>query len=81
MPVVLRYRGYTIFFFSNEGDPREPVHVHVRAAGSLAKFWIQPAVQLAENHGFNASELREIERIVRDNARQIATAWDDHFRT
>ena len=79
MPVVLRHRGYTLFFFSNEGDPREPVHVHIRAHGPLAKFWVEPAVLLAENHGFSAVELREIESIVRDNVEQIVRAWHDHF--
>jgi len=28
MPVVFRYRGYRFFFYSNEGDPREPLHIH-----------------------------------------------------
>lgn len=79
MPVVVRYRGYTVFFFSNEGDPREPVYAHACAHGALAKFWIEPGVQLAENFGFNAAELREIERIVGDNADQMARAWHDHF--
>jgi hypothetical protein len=42
MPVILRYKGYTFFFFSNEGNPREPLHVHVRRAGVAAKFWVEP---------------------------------------
>ena len=79
MPVVLRHRGYTVFFFSNEGDPLEPIHVHVRGGGALAKFWVEPAVALAENHGFAASQLREIEQLVRTNAASIARAWHDHF--
>jgi hypothetical protein len=29
MPVVFRYGGFRFFFYSNEGDPREPVHIHV----------------------------------------------------
>jgi hypothetical protein len=29
MPVVFRYRGFTFFFYSNEGTPRAPVHIHV----------------------------------------------------
>ena len=29
MPVVFRYKGFRFFFYSNEGNPREPVHVHV----------------------------------------------------
>jgi hypothetical protein len=29
MPVVCRWNGFRFHFFSNEGDPLEPVHVHV----------------------------------------------------
>ncbi|MGF6267191.1 hypothetical protein OKW49_008185 [Paraburkholderia youngii] len=31
MPVVFRYNGIRFFFYSNEGDPREPVHIHAQA--------------------------------------------------
>jgi Domain of unknown function (DUF4160) len=79
MPVVLRHKSYTLFFFSNEGDPREPIHVHVRGGGPLAKFWVEPEVALAENHGFAALQLREIELLVRDNVGRILRAWHEHF--
>ena len=29
MPEVFRYRGFKFYFYSAEGDPREPVHIHV----------------------------------------------------
>ena len=29
MPTILRLEGYRFFFYSNEGSPREPPHVHV----------------------------------------------------
>jgi len=32
MPVVFRDRGLRYFFFSNEGLPREPRRIHVKAA-------------------------------------------------
>ena len=54
MPVILRYKGYTFFFFSNEGNPREPLHVHVRKAGATAKFWIEPQVGVAESYGLSS---------------------------
>jgi hypothetical protein len=38
MPTVFR-RGDYRFFFSNEGDPRETPHVHVRRDGDETKFW------------------------------------------
>ncbi|WP_373888206.1 DUF4160 domain-containing protein [Massilia sp. Root351] len=38
MPAVLRYKGYVFFFFSSEGTPREPAHIHVRHGNAVAKF-------------------------------------------
>ncbi len=35
MPVVFRSGDLTFFFYSNEGNPREPVHIHVRKAGAV----------------------------------------------
>ena len=36
MPVVFRVGGARFFFYSNEGSPREPPHIHVEDAGSEA---------------------------------------------
>ena len=30
MPVVFRYKSFRFFFYSNEGNPREAMHIHVR---------------------------------------------------
>lgn len=42
MPTVFRHDGYRFFFYSNEGDPREPIHVHVMKGDGEAKFWVSP---------------------------------------
>ena len=47
VPVVLRYKGFQLFFYSNEGSPREPMHVHVRGDGREAKYWMRPDVRVA----------------------------------
>ena len=65
MPVVFRARGLRFFFYSNEGSPREPVHVHVLGAEGEAKFWLRPA-RVASNDGFDARDLRELARLVDD---------------
>lgn len=59
MPVIFRYRGYRFLFYSNEGSPREPVHVHVDKGDHEAKFWIELAVDVAYNEGFNVRMLRD----------------------
>jgi len=78
MPVVFRYNGYRFFFYSNEGDPREPIHIHVRKGGALAKFWIAP-VSLDASDGFDARSLREVERIIEERTALIERAWNEYF--
>jgi hypothetical protein len=46
--------------------------------GCSAKFWIEP-VALAQNLGFRASELRQIEAILRERAQECKEAWDEFF--
>jgi hypothetical protein len=58
MPVVLRRDGFRFFFYANEGDPREPPHIHVELAGMEAKFWLTPEVHLAYADDFDARTLR-----------------------
>jgi hypothetical protein len=79
MPVVLRYKGYTFFFFSNEGVPREPLHIHVRSGAATAKLWLEPEVIAADSFGMSAKELRELVRVARENKDAFAKAWKDHF--
>lgn len=78
MPVVFRQEGFKFFFFSNEGDPREPIHIHVRKGGGVAKFWISP-VSLETSDGFDARTLRELAKMVEDNAALIERAWHGYF--
>lgn len=79
MPVVFRHNGFKFFFYSNEGSPREPVHIHVEKAGIEAKFWLFPAVQVAYNDGYEARVLREITSIIEANKGLIVRTWDEHF--
>jgi hypothetical protein len=64
MPVVFRWNGYRFHFFANEGDPREPVHVHVSRAGAKAKFWLSPSVELAYNRKFDARTIKRLQEVV-----------------
>jgi hypothetical protein len=79
VPTVFRRSGYRFFFFSNEGDPREPLHVHVRRGGNEAKFWLVPEVAVADSFGFTASELNALLRIVREERPQIVRVWNGYF--
>lgn len=76
MPTILRVGRYRFTFFSNEG--REPPHIHVKADGNQAKFWLNP-VALAWNYGFKAHELNEVERITSDHQEEFLEAWHEHL--
>ncbi len=78
MPVVFRHDGFRFFFYSNEGDPREPIHVHVRKGGGDAKFWLNP-VAVASSNGFDARTLRELAHLIEINAPRIERMWHEHF--
>ena len=79
MPVVLRYKGFRFFFYSNEDSPREPVHVHVhvRSGGGEAKLWLKPQVWVANSYGFDAGTLRELVEVA--HGEMIERAWRDYF--
>ncbi len=79
MPVVFRYRGYRFFFYSNEGDLREPLHVHVRKGGAVAKFWLRPTPQVAESYGLAAHELSELLEVAAGRVGEIERYWNEHF--
>jgi hypothetical protein len=74
MPTTLRSGPYRFYFYSH--DCGEPRHTHVDRETLSAKFWLEPDVSLAENHGFSRHELRDIERIVRENLETLRHAWD-----
>jgi hypothetical protein len=65
-----------VYFYSHE--PNEPSHVHVDRDDQSAKFWIGP-VALARNLGFSASELRRVERMLREHEKDLLEAWDGYF--
>ena len=80
MPVVFRYKGLRFFFYSNEGSPREPIHIHVRGAGGEAKFWIAPLVRVADSDGFDSRTLRKLSEVVEQNIELIERSWNENFR-
>jgi hypothetical protein len=79
MPEIFRYRGFKFFFYSNEGTPREPIHVHVEKNDVEAKFWVVPEVSVAYNDGYDARTMRELFGVVEDNQARIVRAWHGHF--
>lgn len=80
MPTVLKEGPYRFFFFSDEGDPREPPHVHVTSNEKIAKFWLQP-VALDSSKRLRAREIKQIAQLVELHQAQFLEAWHAHFES
>lgn len=75
-PTVFREGPFRFFFFSRE---ETRIHIHVQSADGEAKFWLEPTIELARNHGLSATDLRQVEQSVKEHVQEISDAWNDHF--
>jgi hypothetical protein len=56
------------------------MHIHVYCSDGEAKFWVEPEVSLARNHGLSRAQIAELTKVVEDRKDEIADAWNKHFR-
>ncbi|WP_269145370.1 DUF4160 domain-containing protein [Geomonas sp. RF6] len=75
-PAVLRSGPYRFYFVSH--DMHEPPHVHVDREHFSAKFWLDP-VELGYTLGFQARELRKLEKLVLQHREELLEAWYEYF--
>jgi hypothetical protein len=55
------------------------LHVHVHHAEGEAKFWFEPQIELAQNHGLTNRQIRVAELLIRRREHDIRLAWREHF--
>lgn len=85
MPQELKIGPYSVFFWSNENDLLEPVHVHItegKAGPNATKVWITSTGKTLLCH--NNSEipdriLKRLLRIIEANSQKIINDWLTHF--
>jgi len=70
-PTVFREGPIRYFFFSRE-EPR--IHIHALGPQGEAKFWIFPAVSVANNCGFSDEELNRLIRTIEAHKEEIVNA-------
>ena len=75
-PTVFRSGAYRFYFFSRE---EARIHIHVQHPRGEAKFWLSPRIELAENYGLNASQVRKARRLIEENEIEIQQAWQRLF--
>ena len=55
------------------------MHVHVTHTDGEAKFWIEPAIEIAINQGLSQKQVGEALALVNSHREEIVHAWHVHF--
>lgn len=85
MPQIFRIGSYWVYFWSNENDPLEPIHVHVSqgSPGSNAtKIWITHAGKCFlchNNSNIPNKTLHNIMRIIEARNTEVIQKWLSYF--
>jgi hypothetical protein len=85
VPQIFKLGSYWVYFWSNESQPLEPIHVHVSKGapnGNSTKIWItQTGKCLPANNNSKIPEkvLNNIIRIIETQAFDIISKWKDFF--
>lgn len=84
MPNIFKALGFSVYFWSNEGKPLEPIHVHVakNASKSGTKFWLYSdgTVHLDSNGSrLSKSEISKLERLLEGHYDEIVLFWKNYF--
>lgn len=77
MPQIFRIGPYIVYFWSNENEPLEPVHVHIaegRATSNATKVWITSTGKALLSHNsskISAQILNSMIRVIEANSEEI----------
>ena len=78
--------GYHIYFWSNEGEPLEPIHIHISKTPhpNATKYWILRDGTLAEdnnNDNIPANDLKKLLNYIslETNISKTKEKWTHHF--
>jgi len=72
MPTLFVIFGLRFFFYSDE---HLPVHVHVEKGDGKAKINIVPIVELVENRGMKAKDLKKAIQLAEMYRDEIVAEW------
>ncbi len=85
MPQIFRVGPYIIYFWSNENEPIEPVHIHIAEStpqANATKIWITrtgKALLCNNNSHIPPQTLRKLLRMIEANSADIIQKWYDYF--
>lgn len=86
MPQIFRIGSYIVYFWSNENEPLELVHVYIangKAVANATKIWITSsgkALLCNNNSRIPAKTLSNMIRYIEANSTFIVNKWYAQFR-
>ena len=75
-PKFRQEEGFVFKIYSNE---EERMHIHVVKAENEAKFWLEPAIELAENFGFSSKDIKKITKMVETYGNEFKQQFAAHI--
>ena len=87
MPQIFRVWPYSIYFWSNEGDPLEPIHVHVakgKPIPNATKIWLTKSggcILASNGSKISNKELNELMEFISAQFFLICAKWKQAFVT
>ncbi|BCN31902.1 DUF4160 domain-containing protein [Anaeromicropila herbilytica] len=85
MPQIFKVGGYVVYFWANEGQPLEPIHVHVVEgvpAPNTTKVWItRNGKCLLANNNSKIPErtLNDVCDVIEARSKDILNKWMNFF--
>lgn len=85
MPKIFKVGSYWVYFWSNESNPLEPVHIHISEGApseNATKVWITKTRKclLAHNGSkINPHVLLNIMRVIEARAEDVIGKWTEYF--
>lgn len=85
MPQIFKIGPYLIYFWANEGNPLEPIHVHIaegKPVENATKLWItQSGKCLLQNNNSHIPDkrLKLLIRMIEANSEEIINKWKAFF--
>jgi hypothetical protein len=85
MPQIFKIGSFWVYFWSDEGRPLEPIHVHVaegRPVANGTKIWITKTGKCLVAHNKSNipdKTLRDIMRMIEARSKDIIEKWVQQF--
>ena len=74
-PKVFERKGFVFFFYSREENR---MHVHVKCQAGIAKFWLEPSIELCSQFNLKKADINTIRKLIEGNIDEIKEAWRKH---